>query len=267
MQVANTTPAAQDVARSPGELLYPITPELRSELRLDLRYLLREPNRARSLPLLKALNQTLERELGRIRFPREALKRLADEIDGVTDTLPEKSPLLDLALKARSFARAAAFEEAEKARTGSHAILPASSGSATPAEDAMPMPRSASEEAMLLRRAAAAIEVSFVTTAELDETALAGYLNYCMTLEHYDAVIATLAPRVERTPKVWSWNLLLAAMRLSRHGDFTATAARFHAWLETRHPEALNLATDTVDQRRFSTQKLRILEERELGLQ
>jgi hypothetical protein len=267
LQLAPTPPPAQDSTRSPGELLYPITAELRSELRLDLRFLLRDPNRARALPLLKALNQTLERELARIRFPREALKRLADEIDGVADTLPEKSPLLDLSLKARSFARANAFEEAEKARTGPHATLPAPSGAAKSSDDALPMPRSASEEAMMLRNAAAAIEVSFVTTAELDESALAGYLNYCMTLENYDAVIGTLAPRVERSPKVWAWNLLLAAMRLSKHPDFTVTAARFHTWLEARHPEALNLASDTVDQRRFSTQKLRVLEERELGLQ
>ena len=118
----------------------------------------------------------------------------------------------------------------------------------------------------MLRRAAAAMEVSFVTTAELDDTALAGYLNYCMTLENYDAVISTLAPRARKSPRVWVWNLLLAAMRLSKHVDFTETAARFHAWIENKHPEAINDAPDRVDARRFSTQKLRILEQRELGI-
>lgn len=261
--LATTQPPPAQSPRPAGELPYPISPELRSEMRLDLRYVLRDTARARSLPLLTALNQTLERELSRIRFPKEALKRLADEIDTVADGLPDNSPLLDLAIKARTFARAAAFEEAEKTRAGVVAATPPAKGTA---EDTMPAARSASEEAQLLKNAAAAIEVSFVTTAELDETALAGYLNYCMTLENYEAVIGSLKPRVARSPKVWGWNLLLAAMRLSKHPEFTDTAARFHAWMEKHHPDAVNDSMDTVDARRFSTQKLRVLEERELGL-
>jgi hypothetical protein len=127
-------------------------------------------------------------------------------------------------------------------------------------------PRSASEEAQLLRRAAAAVEVAYVTTAELDDTALAGYLNYCMTLENYDAVIASLLPRADKAPKVWVWNLLLAAMRLSKSNEFTDTAARFHAWVERRHPEVMITDLDSIDTRRFSTQKMRLLEQKELGI-
>ena len=107
--------------------------------------------------------------------------------------------------------------------------------------------------------------MAFVTTTELDDTSLAGYLNYCMTLENYEAVITSLLPRTVKGPKVWIWNLLLAAMRLSKHSEFTASAARFHAWIEARHPEALSESPDRVDARRFSTQKLRILEQQELG--
>lgn len=242
------------------ELLYPLPNDVRSELRLDLRYVLRDPGRARELPLLVALNRTIERDVGRIRFPAEALPRLAGEIDAVTDSLPEHSPLIDLGERARAFARVAALD----------AVAPppvADQPEPAKADDAHnAAPRSASEEAQLLRRAAAAVEVSYVTTAELDDTALAGYLNYCMTLENYDAVIGSLQPRVQKSPKVWVWNLLLAAMRLSKSPDFTTTAARFHAWMEQRHPEALNLDIDSVDARRFSTQKLRVLEQKELGL-
>ena len=242
------------------ELLYPLPNELRSELRLDLRYVLRDPARARDLPLLAALNRTIEREVGRIRFPAEALPRLAGEIDAVTDSLPENSPLIDLGERARAFARVAALEAATPPAAGPQAEA------SRPDEAHHGGPRSASEEAHLLRRAAAAVEVSYVTTAELDDTALAGYLNYCMTLENYDAVIGSLLPRAQKAPRVWVWNLLLAAMRLSKSPDFTATAARFHAWMEQRHPEALNVDIDSVDARRFSTQKLRILEQKELGL-
>lgn len=255
---------APDVQAAPtnlGEMLYPVPAAVRAGLRLDLRYVLRDPARARALPLLCALNQTIDRELARIRFPVEALPRLADEIDSVADGLPEHSPLLDLSERARAFARAAAYEKAAQVKAG---VATAAVAQAQLVDDAMP--RSASEDAQQLRRAAAAIEVAFVTTTELDDRSLAGYLNYCMTLENYEAVIASLLPRTTRGPKVWIWNLLLAAMRLSKHSDFTDTAARFHAWIEARYPEALSESLDRVDARRFSTQKLRILEQQELGI-
>lgn len=261
----NTTPrsdapAGQAATSSPGEMLYPVPEAVRAGMRLDLRYILRDAARARVLPLLCALNQTIDRELARIRFPAETLPRLAAEIDSVADGLPEHSPLLDLSERARAFARAAAYEKAAQVKAG------ATAGNVPPAQlvdDAMP--RSASEEAQQLRRAAAAIEVAFVTTTELDDTSLAGYLNYCMTLENYEAVIASLLPRTVKGPKVWIWNLLLAAMRLCKHSEFTDTAARFHVWIEAHHPEALSESLDRVDARRFSTQKLRILEQQELG--
>jgi len=260
LQAQANRPSPTALPPQAAELLYPLPNEVRSELRLDLRYVLRDPNRARDLPLLAALNRTIEREVGRIRFPAEALPRLAGEIDAVTDSLPDKSPLIDLGERARAFARVAALDAAVPPAAGQQADAP------KPDDAQHAPPRSASEEAQLLRRAAAAVEVSYVTTAELDDTALAGYLNYCMTLENYEAVIGSLLPRVQKSPKVWVWNLLLAAMRLSKSPEFTPTAARFHAWMEQRHPEALNQDIDSVDARRFSTQKLRILEQKELGL-
>ncbi|MBL8385098.1 MAG: hypothetical protein JNM90_18590 [Burkholderiales bacterium] len=254
---AQATPARAQPPQ-PNELHYPLTEEARSVMRLDLRYLLRDPARARTLPLMVLLNRTIAGEVARIRFPAEALGRLTREIDAVADSLPESSPLIDLGARARAFVRAAALEPAAAAPPPPPA---------RPAADENPsQPRSASEEAQLLRRAAAAVEVAFVTTAELDDKALAGYLNYCLTLENYAAVIESLAPRVERAPKVWTWNLLLTAMRMSAHPDFTAAAARFHAWMELAHPEAQNDVGERVDSRRFSTQKMRIIEDRELGL-
>ncbi len=254
-------PAVQAAPANLGEMLYPVPEAVRAGLRLDLRYVLRDAARARTLPLLCALNQTIDRELARIRFPVEALPRLAGEIDSVADGLPEHSPLLDLSERSRAFARAAAYDKAAQTMAGATV---ARAPQAPAIDDALP--RSVSEEAQQLRRAAAAIEVAFVTTTELDDRSLAGYLNYCMTLENYEAVIASLLPRTIKGPKVWIWNLLLAAMRLSKHSEFTETAARFHAWIEARHPEAVSESIDRVDARRFSTQKLRILEQQELGI-
>ena len=268
-ELTQTTPrkAAPVVQTAPanlGEMLYPVPDAVRAGLRLDLRYVLRDAVRARTLPLLCALNQTIDRELARIRFPVEALARLAGEIDSVADGLPEHSPLLDLSERARAFARAAAYDKAAQTVAGAASARAPQAPATSAIDDALP--RSVSEEAQQLRRAAAAIEVAFVTTTELDDRSLAGYLNYCMTLENYEAVIASLLPRTIKGPKVWIWNLLLAAMRLSKHSEFTATGARFHAWIEARHPEAISESIERVDARRFSTQKLRILEQQELGI-
>ena len=56
--------------------MYPLSPESRSELRLDLRYVLRDAKRAQVLPLLCALMQTVDREPARIRFPAAPLSSL-----------------------------------------------------------------------------------------------------------------------------------------------------------------------------------------------
>ncbi len=238
-------------------MVYGLTKESRSEMLLDLRYVLREPNRAKTLRLLAALRRTIDRELARIRFPVEVLPKLAAEIESVADILPGKSPLIDLGERARSYARVA---DVNRDRTK----LPANRSRA--AHGAIPpgMPRSASEEAQFLKLAAAAIEVADISTSELVGVELSSYLNYCMTLEKYEEVIATLLPRIAQAPSVWMWNLLLAAMRLSRHPDFATMAKRFHTWMVANHPEARNDDPERLEMRSFSSESQRFLAQREL---
>jgi len=328
---------SQQARGQPPEFVYSLTPETRSAILLDLRYVLRDTARARELPLLLMLVQTVERNNSRIRFPAAVLAKLAREIENIRDKLPAQSPLATLADGARehlggatsanpglmahsipgggmaargdapranppgkapaarapSEAAAAAMANLSarvaQARAHSNGINSGFSGTlpkaipadqlaaqGTPAQPGKPAgaaPASAAapeknlsavEQAQQLRSAASKVEVNYVTTVELGDGALAGYLSYCLSLGEYDKIIDTLIPRVESLPRVWAWNLLVTAMRLSSHADFSATAARYHAWLETAHPEAI-AEPGAEDQRKFSMEKIAELERRELG--
>jgi hypothetical protein len=324
---------SQQARGQPPEFVYSLTPQTRSAILLDLRYVLRDTTRARELPLLLMLVQTVERNNSRIRFPAAVLAKLAREVEKIRDKLPAQSPLITLADGAREHLGAAAVDnpglmahsipgggvatrsdapraapaKAPGARppsdaaaaamanlsarvaqarahsngvnSGFHSSLPkpvpaselAAQGTAAPAP-AAPAPAapasekqlSAVEQAQQLRSAASKVEVNYVTTVELGDGALAGYLTYCLSLGEYDKIIETLLPRVESQPRVWAWNLLVTSMRLSKHADFAATAARYHAWLEAAHPEAI-AEPGAEDQRKFSMEKIAELERRELG--
>ena len=233
-----------------GELIFPLSARTQSALALDMRFALRDARRARALPMLRVLAQTVERNPERVRFPAEVLDELAREIEVVRDKLAPESPLLDLLARARAPVLAAAppwpLAAAPGGKTASVALTK-------------------SEELHTLRQAAAAIEVNFLVTAEMDESVLAGYLNYCMTLGEHAKIVATLWPRRMKPPRVWSWNLLLTAMRLSVHPEFESSAAEFHAWIEAAHPAAFNLLRGPGEQRRLDTDRIRAIEALELA--
>ena len=241
-----------------GELIFPLSAQTKSALALDMRFALRDARRARALPMLRVLAQTVERNPERVRFPAEVLDELAREIEVVRDKLAPESPLLDLLARARAPVLAAAPPWPLAAAP--HWPLAAAPGGKTAS-----VALTKSEELHTLRQAAAAIEVNFLVTAEMDESVLAGYLNYCMTLGEHAKIVATLWPRRMKPPRVWSWNLLLTAMRLSVHPEFESSAAKFHAWIEANHPAAVNLLRGPGDQRRLDTDRIRAIEALELA--
>jgi hypothetical protein len=243
-----------------GELLLPLTEAIRSELKLDLRFVLRDNQRLPQLALLAKLNHTLERDPSRIRIPAELTAKLVREIDLVREDLPPNSPLLELRRRAGATPPVTA-----PGRVGAPVPAHPSPARSDKADEPLAPVRSQSEEAQMLRQAAADIEVKSVSTCELGDDALAAYLNYCLAMGHHDSIIGALTPRTEREPRVWIWNLLLTAMRMAGHPGLSAMAARFHAWMERYHPEVVLEGGERIDARRFSTTKMRVLEERELG--
>ena len=240
-----------------GELIFPLSAQTKSALALDMRFALRDARRARDLPMLRVLAQTVERNPERVRFPAEVLDKLAREIEGVRDKLAPESPLLDLLARARAPVIAAARPLA--------AAPPPVSDPPPAARKVASAALTKSEELHTLRLAAAAIEVNYLVTAEMDENVLAGYLNYCLSLGEHGKIVATLWPRRIKLPRVWSWNLLLTAMRLSAHPGFESASAEFHAWIEAAHPAAVNLLHGQGDQRRLDTDRIRAIEAMELA--
>ena len=241
-----------------GELIFPLSAQTKSALALDMRFALRDARRARALPMLRVLAQTVERNPERVRFPAEVLDELAREIEVVRDKLAPESPLLDLLARARAPVLAAA-------PPWPLAAAPPWPLAAAPGGKTASVALTKSEELHTLRQAAAAIEVNFLVTAEMDESVLAGYLNYCMTLGEHAKIVATLWPRRMKPPRVWSWNLLLTAMRLSVHPEFESSAAEFQAWIEAAHPAAVNLLRGPGEQRRLDTDRIRAIEALELA--
>ncbi len=248
-----------------GELIFPLSARTKSALALDMRFALRDARRARDLPMLRVLAQTVERNPERVRFPADVLDKLAREIEGVRDKLAPESPLLDLLARARAPVIAAARPLAAAPPRPLAAAPAPAFDPAPPARQVASVALTKSEELHTLRQAAAAIEVNYLVTAEMDENVLAGYLNYCLTLGEHGKIVATLWPRRLKLPRVWSWNLLLTAMRLSVHPGFESCSAEFHAWIEAAHPAAVNLLHGAGDQRRLDTDRIRAIEAMELA--
>ena len=257
----------QQVRGQPDEYIYTPSPEARAAIKLDVRYALRDSARAKELPLLVLLGQTVERSTGRIRFPADVLVRLGQEIDSLRDKLPAHSPLLELADGARqavvgiAVAPAGAAGGAPAADEAGRGAAAAAGPRAARAEPVL----SAGEVMQTLKSAAAKVEVSYITTLELGDANLAGYLNYCLSLGEYDKIIETLVPRAASSPRAWVWSLLVTAMRLADHPDFAATVGRYHAWLEATHPETVLDLSASTEQRKFSMEKIAAIEKNELG--
>ena len=251
----------QQVRGQPDEFIYTPTDAQRAAIRLDVRYALR--HRTQELPLLVLLGQTVDRSTGRIRFPAEVLARLGHEIDSVRGKLPPQSPLIELADGARRYVHGIAAATAAPAPSAAAPAGGAGSGpgAAPNAEPAL----SPGEQVQTLKSAAAKVEVNYLTTLELGDATLAGFLNYCLGLGEYEKIIETLVPRAASNPRAWVWSLLVTAMRLADHPDFAATVGHYHAWLEATHPETVLDLSAASEQRKFSMEKIAAIEKRELG--
>ena len=241
--------------------IHSLSEHSRAALKTDLEALLRDVVRAQEFPYLAQLGQRAQSNFSRIRIPPGAVPKLAREIEALRHRLPPRSPLLGLAESAH--------------RCGDRQLIVAGNGAGAPTTVPGPGPArrapraptllSETEQAQMLKTAAAKVNVSFLSTSELDEPAMAAYFKYCLGRGEYDKVIGDLRRRADSEPRVWVWHLLVAAMRQARHPDFSATVAQFHNWLEDRHPETLNDMLATDERHKFNARKIAAIEARELA--
>ena len=238
----------------------------RSALKADLDGLLRDVVRAQEFPYLAQLGQRAQTNFSRIRIPPGAVPKLAREIESLRHRLPPRSPLLGLAESAQRCGDRELIVSGNGAgnSAGAATVAPAPGQPARRAPNA-PALLSETEQAQILKRAAAKVAVNFMSTSELDEPAMAAYFKYCLGRGEYDKVIGDLRRRADTEPRVWVWHLLVAAMRQAQHPDFSATVAQFHIWLEDHHPETLNDMLASDERHKFDARKIAAIEARELA--
>ena len=245
-----------------AEHIHTLSAEARLALKVDVRHLLRDVVEADEFPYLAQLGQTARSDFSRIHIPLSALPKLAREIETIKHKLPARSPLIKLAESARRCRGMDLVVASGDESAGG--LLPDQDPGARREDASLPQ-LSAGEERQILKTAAAEVDVSFVSTSELGEPAQAAYYKYCLGQGEFDKIIADLRPRAFSEPRVWVWSLLVAAMRLSSHRDFSATVAEFHIWLEDTYPETLNDLTASEDRRKFNGEKVAAIEARELA--
>jgi hypothetical protein len=253
-------PAAGAGENKPRQLL---SSEAQAALALEVRFLLRNMLKAEEFPYLSQLGQATGIHFDRTQIPVSALPGLAQEIEAIRHKLPAQSPLLKLADSVRG------------CRGMDLVLAPAGEGAATaPGQEARDAadreladstPLSATAKLQVLKSAAAGVDVAEISTSQMSEPEQAAYFKYCLGLGDYETIIATLRPRAPNEHRVWVWGLLVAAMRLSGHPDFSAVVAEYQAWMVAHHPETLNDMTVPGEKRKFNGARIAELEAQELA--
>ena len=181
--------------------VHTLSAHARAALQFDLGRLLGKVVRADEFPYLVQLGETTQSNFSRIHIPASAAPKLAREIEAVRHKLPARSPLLGLAESAR---RCHGRELVVASNEANAEMSVAKPGAAAQARNKTATAMlSAGEQSRILKTAAAKVDVSFVSTAELGEPALAAYFKYCLGRGEYDKVIGDLRSRAGSEPRVW----------------------------------------------------------------
>lgn len=121
-----------------------------------------------------------------------------------------------------------------------------------------------------LERSANLIESIALSTLELSDEDLAGYVDLCILNGDHDRVIDMLVERVGEQPRAWAWARLLEMAEAAQDSRFAFLKERFRQWAATHQPQLLpDLVTESDDALFHGLRKtgLRTLERAELGTQ
>ena len=218
---------------------------------------------AEEFPFLSQLGQTAGGNTERIQIPVGSLPGLAQEIETIRHKLPARSPLLKLAESVRSCPawiwcwprpaeRAAAPQAGRRRRGGRRAGGHAQSHGNRQIANTQVGGRGGRCRRSQPRR-----------TERAGTGGLLQVLPWAWATTKPSSAPCGRAPETDQ--RAWVWGLLVAAMRLSQHPDFSAVVAGYHAWMESHHPEALNDMSDPDDKRKFNVDKIAAIEAQELA--
>lgn len=129
---------------------------------------------------------------------------------------------------------------------------------------------SALDQRHFLERSADLIESVALSTLELSDEDLAGYVDLCILNGDHARVIDMLAERVREQPRAWAWARLLELAEAAQDSRFAAFKEQFRHWAATHQPHLLpDLVADSDDALFHGLRKaqLHALEHGELGTQ
>ena len=129
---------------------------------------------------------------------------------------------------------------------------------------------SALDQCHFLERSVDLIESVALSTQELSDEDLAGYVDLCIMNGDHARVIDMLAERVAEQPRAWAWARLLELAEAAQDSRFAAFKKQFRRWAATHQPHLLpDLVADSDDALFHGLRKaqLHALEHGELGTQ
>jgi hypothetical protein len=119
-----------------------------------------------------------------------------------------------------------------------------------------------------LERSADLIETIALSTLELSDEDLSGYVDLCILNGDHARVIAMLEERAAERPRAWIWVRLMELAEAARHPRFAELRDRFRQWAEDAHPDLVPAPDSGTDDLFFGLKRdrLRRIERDERGM-
>jgi len=97
----------------------------------------------------------------------------------------------------------------------------------------------AADQRRYLENSADLIESVAMSTHELSDEDMSGYIDLCILNGDNDRVVSMLVDRVADQPRAWAWMRLLELAEAMRDPRFTQLHAAFLDWAKEHHPELI----------------------------
>jgi hypothetical protein len=119
-----------------------------------------------------------------------------------------------------------------------------------------------------LEHSAELIETIALSTLELSDDDLSGYVDLCILNGDHARVIAMLEERVAERPRAWIWVRLMELAEAARHPRFADLRDRFRRWAAEVHPELVPADAQGAEDLFFGLRRepLRRIERDERGM-
>jgi hypothetical protein len=124
------------------------------------------------------------------------------------------------------------------------------------------------DQRQFLEKSAHQIESIALSTHELSDEDMAGFVDLCILNGDHERVVAMLVERVAEQPRAWAWTRLLELAEALRDPRFTQLRSGFFDWARQNHPELIPEAPAAAAAELFygvHRSALREIEQREIG--